>query len=104
MPVNLWLHRSKNVVILKNWPLEGLCGGCLQYLSHAQNPIPLPPSYTLYMCIQYTYLFTQGSGGELNQREGVRGNSSQSWVENTKMKNDLQSINSAKHSPVYKFC
>ena len=31
------------------------------------------------------YLFTLGggSGGELNQREGKRGNISQSWVENT---------------------
>jgi hypothetical protein len=35
------------------------------------------------------YLFTQGregEGGELNQREGERGNSSQSWVENTNNK------------------
>jgi hypothetical protein len=75
------------------------------YLSEAQNPIPPPPSYTLYLCIQYTFSHREGgSGGELNQREGVRGNRSQSWVENTIMKNDLQSINSAKHSPVYKSC
>jgi hypothetical protein len=33
------------------------------------------------------YLFTQGRGGwgELNKSEGKRGNSSQSWVENTNM-------------------
>jgi hypothetical protein len=31
------------------------------------------------------YLFTHetGEGGELSHREGERGNSSQSWVENT---------------------
>ncbi len=34
--------------------------------------------------------------GELNQRDGARGISSQSWVENTNL--DFQSINSAKHS------
>ncbi len=62
-------------------------------LSEAQTPIPPPPSYTLYVCIQYSYSHREGgSRGELNQREGVRGNSSQSWVENTKMKNDLQSL------------
>jgi hypothetical protein len=33
------------------------------YLSEDQNPIP-PPS------LRTVYLFTQGKGGELNQREG----------------------------------
>ncbi len=50
-----------------------------------------------------------GRGGELNQREGERGNRgeyrSQSWVENTNMTECtqeigyLQSINSDKHLP-----
>jgi hypothetical protein len=44
------------------------------YQSVAQNPIP--PPYTLYTCIQYTYSHREGGGGrgELNQREKkVRG-------------------------------
>ena len=48
------------------------------YLSEDQNPIP-PPS------LRTVYLFTQGKGGELNQRKGKRSNSSQSWVVKTNM-------------------
>ena len=43
------------------------------YLSEAQDrtQYPPPPPYTLYMCIQYTYLHREeGEGGEFNQREG----------------------------------
>ncbi len=46
-----------------------------------------------------------GMGGELNQREGERGNISQSWVENTNMTECtqeigyLQSVNSDKNLP-----
>jgi hypothetical protein len=49
------------------------------YLSEVQNSIP--PSYTLYTCIRYTYSHKEGGRwGELNQfRESC--NSSQSWVE-----------------------
>jgi hypothetical protein len=59
------------------------------------------------------YLFRQGmgGGGELNQREGERGNTgeyrSQSWVENTNMTECtqeigyLQTVNSDKHLPLY---
>jgi hypothetical protein len=54
------------------------------YLSVAQNPIS-PSPYTLYTCKQYTYSHRERGGGELNQREGERSNSSQSWVENTNM-------------------
>jgi hypothetical protein len=48
------------------------------YLSEAP-----PPNYTLYI-VMYTYSHREG-GEELNQREGYRGNSSQSWVDNTNM-------------------
>jgi hypothetical protein len=43
------------------------------YLSEAQNPISPPLPYTLYTCKLYTYSYVEG-GGELNQREGERGN------------------------------
>jgi hypothetical protein len=46
------------------------------YLSEAQNPIP-PPLHTVYVYTVYTYSHREG-GGELNQREGDRGNRSQS--------------------------
>jgi hypothetical protein len=60
------------------------------YLSEAQDPIP--PLHTVYMYA--VYLFTQGTGegGELNQREGERGNGSQSWVENTNMIDCISSL------------
>ncbi len=68
------------------------------YLSETQNTIPPTPQCTVYV---YTvYLLTQGrggEGGELNQREGERGNRSQSCVENTNDWLYLQSINSDKH-------
>jgi hypothetical protein len=37
---------------------------------------PPPPS------LPRNFALPQGRGGELNQREGYRGNSSQSWIEN----------------------
>jgi hypothetical protein len=38
----------------------------------------------VYTCIKHTYSKREGGeGGRLNQREGERGNSSQSWVEYT---------------------
>ncbi len=49
-------------------------------------------SHTPPPLLHTVYLFTQGregAGGELNKREGVRGNSSQSWVENTNMTSKL---------------
>ncbi len=67
----------------KRWPVRDFAAGV--YLSEAQNLLP-PPLYTLYTCTySIVYLFTQGrgEGGELNKREGLRGNSSQSWEENT---------------------
>ncbi len=44
------------------------------YLSKAQNPTPSPPPPQ-----------GKGEGGELNQREDKKGNSLQSWDENTNM-------------------
>ncbi len=57
-----------------------------------RNPIPPPPFYILYTCIQYTYSHGRGEGVELNQRESYRGNSSQSWVENTNMTDCISSL------------
>ncbi len=60
---------------------------------------PPPPLYTVYVFT--VYLFTQGrGGGKLNQREGHRGNSPQSWVKNTNMTDGISSLlNSDKHLP-----
>jgi hypothetical protein len=66
---------------------------CLRPRTHT-----LPPLHTVYV---YTvYLFTQGGEGELNQREGDRGDyRSQSGVENTNMTKRTKEI---WISPVYK--
>ncbi len=57
-----------------------------------QNTLP-PPPYTLFTCIQYTYSHREdGEGGESNQREGEKCNSSQSRVENTNMTYFISSI------------
>ncbi len=53
------------------------------YLTEAQKPIPPPLTHCIR--VYNTYSHVEGGGGELNQREGERGNSSQSWVENTNM-------------------
>ncbi len=47
------------------------------YLSEAPNPIT-PPLYTLYTCIMLQiHKGKGGRRGDLNQREGERGNTSQ---------------------------
>ncbi len=89
---------------LKNLPGKGLWGRCLSALGSEPHT---PPPYTLYKCIQYTYSHREG-GGELNQREGERGNRgeyrSYSCVENTNMTECtqeigyLQSTNCDKHN------
>jgi len=40
-----------------------------------------------------------GGGVELNQREGYRGNSSQSWVENTSIANSKKCVNFISFAP-----
>jgi hypothetical protein len=53
------------------------------------------PYYILYPIL---YTCSPREGGEFNQREGYRGNSSQSWAENTTMTDCIsgRSINSDK--------
>ncbi len=61
------------------------------YLSEPRTHTP--PLLT--HCIRtQVFLFThgRGEGGELNQREGERGNSSQSWVENSNMTDSISSL------------
>jgi hypothetical protein len=55
----------------------------------AQNPIPYLPN-TLFACILYTYSHREEGGVE--QREGERCSSSQSWVENTNMTDCISSL------------
>jgi hypothetical protein len=61
-----------------------------------QRP-PLPSSHTLsvsvYKCRYCTLTLGRGGGvGEVNHREGLRGSSSQSWVENTNMTECISSL------------
>jgi hypothetical protein len=75
-----FIDTKANVVILKKFTCKGLCGSV--YLSEAQNPIPPPPLYTVYV---YTvYLFTQGRGGGGRvepERRLEEQQFTQSWVE-----------------------
>ncbi len=48
-------------------------------------PLPLKHCIRVYSLSTGTYLHREGEGRDLNQREGDRDNSSQSWVENTNM-------------------
>jgi hypothetical protein len=69
--------------------MDSAAGVCLRLL----EPLP-PPPYTLYAGIQYEYTYShrEGEWGEFNLREGYRGNSSQSWVENTNMPDFISSV------------
>ena len=71
------------------------CKGTLRQvfiLPEAQNPMPPSHLHTVY--VNTVYLFTQGrgGGGELNQREGKMGNSSQNWIKNTNMIDCISSL------------
>jgi hypothetical protein len=52
--------------------------------NRTQHPPP-PPSHTLSVYIVLWHGEGGEGWGELNEKEGLRGNSSQSWVENTNM-------------------
>jgi hypothetical protein len=58
--------------------------------NRTQNPPPLPATQLLY--VLYFETLERGWGGELNQREGQKGNSSQIWFENTIMTECISSI------------
>jgi hypothetical protein len=69
---------------LKKLPVKGLCGRCLSVWGQEPHTPPPISHFTLQTCIKYTYSHREGGRGwEMNQREGERGNSSQSWIENT---------------------
>ncbi len=59
------------------------------YLSDSQNSIPPTP---LTHCKRVYSILIHTGKGELNQREGKRGNSSLSWVENTNMTDGISSL------------
>ncbi len=64
---------------LNKFTCKGICGMCLSVWGLFHPMTPYPPSSH---CILYTLLNREerGRGGEMNQREGLRGNSSKSWV------------------------
>ncbi len=89
---NLWDRRKIRLIEgtskchhLKYWPVKGLCGRCLS----VWGPEPHTPPLT--HCLR-VYTGKGGERGELNQREGKGGNSSQSWVENTNMIDCISSL------------
>ncbi len=78
---------------LKNGPIKGLCVRCLSVWGPLPSFDPIPPLHLTHCIRVYCLLIHPGKGGgeRANQR---RGNSSQSWVENTNMTDCV--------SPVYK--
>jgi hypothetical protein len=80
---------------------ELICKGTLWHLFICLKPrTPYkPPTPHLQSVYVYTVHTGKGGGGDLNQREGERGNSSPSWVKNTNVTDCLQSIKSDKHLP-----
>jgi hypothetical protein len=100
-PFSLGLARRKIRLIESNAKCchlkKLICKGTLQrdfaavvYLSEAQNPVqPPPPLQSVYV---YTVHTGKGGGGDLNQREGERGNSSPSWFKNTNVTDCTSSL------------
>ncbi len=63
---------------------------CLQ---HNSTPPPPTSSQPHTFCLYCTVLLIwEGGGGQVNQRERQRGNSSQSWVKNTNMTDCISSL------------
>ncbi len=81
------MSSSKKMTFKETWDFAA--GG---YLSETQNPIPPPLLHTAYEYIVYLFTQGEGGGGELNQRDGYRGDSSQSWVENTNLTDCISSL------------
>jgi hypothetical protein len=85
---------------------ELTCKGTLRKVIICLMPrTPVPAPLYVYHCLGIVYLFAQRrGGGELNQREGERGNReeyrSQIWVENINMTECTQEIDWL--SPFYK--
>jgi hypothetical protein len=50
----------------------------LIFINLEDNIAPPPPLHTVYVYKVYLFAKGSGEGGELNQREGYKGNSSQS--------------------------
>jgi hypothetical protein len=51
------------------------------------------PQHCLSTCIQYTYSHREGAeGGRVEPERRLRGNSSQSWIENTNMTDCTSSL------------
>jgi hypothetical protein len=69
--------------------------GTLRQMSiclRSRTPYTSPPPSHCIRVYKYSYSLREGGGGELNQREGERGNSSQSWVENTYMTDSISNL------------
>jgi hypothetical protein len=60
----------------------------------SRTPSSPPPLHTVYEYLYSILIHTGkvGGGEELNQREGERGGSSQSWVENANMTDCISSL------------
>jgi hypothetical protein len=86
----------QNVVILKNWPVKGLCG---RYLS-VWGLDPHTPPLTHCICIYSTLIHTGKGGSEGRVKPERRGEGQQFTKLGRKYQHDLQTINSAKYFAV----
>jgi hypothetical protein len=65
---------------------------CKGTLRQAQNPKPPPLTHCIRVYNILIHTEKMRGGRELNQREGERGNISQSWVDNTNMTDYISSL------------
>ncbi len=79
---------------LKILLVQELCGRFLSVWGLESHT----PLYTLYTCIQNTYSHREGRGvrGRFEPERRKRGNSSQSWVENTNITDCISMINTCR--------